>query len=101
MILIASPSKPFTYTAKGTARRQSVIADYDAEIKALYAAVAETTQEIISAPGEWSPTQTLDFIRKTVASVLTTTVDDDADIFQHGCDRCVHPLLSLLNSKNI
>lgn len=91
MILVASPSRPFTYTAKGSARRQAVIADYAAEIKELYAAVSETIQEEISAPLDWSLPQTLEFIRTTISNVLTATVDDDADIFQHGCDRFAIP----------
>ncbi|KAK0203694.1 hypothetical protein DFS33DRAFT_1383956 [Desarmillaria ectypa] len=36
MILVSSPSKPFTYTTKNTARRLPVTDDYEDEIQALY-----------------------------------------------------------------
>ncbi|OBZ79958.1 L-aminoadipate-semialdehyde dehydrogenase large subunit [Grifola frondosa] len=69
MILVASPSKPFTYTAKNTARRQAIINDYEGEIDALYDAVAETTQADIAPPSAWSKDETLAFVRTV-----------------HGCD---------------
>lgn len=87
MILIASPSKPFTYTAKGTARRQAIIADYAEEIDTLYKAVAETTQSDIGAPDVWDLTHTLAFLRQSVTRVLAKDVGDEDDIFQYGCDR--------------
>ena len=90
MILVSSPSKPFTYTAKGTARRQAVIADYEDEINAMYTTVAKSTSEDIAAPEHWTHPLTMDFIRKTVSRVLNSSVDDGVDLFQHGCDRyCV------------
>jgi hypothetical protein len=87
MILVASPSKPFTYTAKATARRQAIIADYDAEISALYDTVKETAQMDVPIPKDWTLPQTLHFVSDVVKKVLTKAVDDDDDIFQHGCDR--------------
>lgn len=36
MILIAQPTKPFSYTAKSTVRRQAVIKEYAAEIDTLF-----------------------------------------------------------------
>ena len=36
MILVASPDKPFTYTAKNTPRRHAIIEDYDQEINQIY-----------------------------------------------------------------
>lgn len=87
MILVAKPSKPFTYTAKNTVRRQAVIADYDDEIDALYAAVQETTQPHISAPTNWTLPSTLMFIRIIVTEVLKREIPDDKDLFESGCDR--------------
>src|SRR5882762_6281096 len=89
MILVASPSKPFTYTAKATARRQAIIADYNYEINALYKAVTETTQIDVIVPEDWDLLQTVQFVRDVVKKVLMKGVDDEDDIFQHGCDRCV------------
>lgn len=44
MITVSSPSKPFIYTVKLTARRQSVTTDYKEEIRALYHATTLLTQ---------------------------------------------------------
>ncbi|KAL5513471.1 hypothetical protein ACEPAH_3870 [Sanghuangporus vaninii] len=86
MILVASPSKPFTYTAKNTARRQVIIEDYAEEIDAIYAAVEESTQANIPLPPSWSFKHALEFTRKTVQGVLKSSIGDDADLFRHGCD---------------
>jgi hypothetical protein len=90
MILVASPSKPFTYTAKATARRQAIIADYNHEIDALYKAVTETTKIDVILPEDWELFQTVQFVRDVVKKVLMKGVDDEDDIFQHGCDRCLY-----------
>jgi hypothetical protein len=87
MILLSSPKKPFVLTAKLTARRQAVIADYDPEIDALYEAVDETAQAVKYFPEEWTEQTSLEFARSLVSSVLKVPVDDDDDIFQHSCDR--------------
>jgi hypothetical protein len=89
MILVASPSKPFQYTSKGSIRRQVTLDLYTAEIEAVYASVEESTQTDIAAPVEWTPELARDFVRKVVHSVLNTPVSDQDDFFQHGCDRCV------------
>ncbi|KAF7355647.1 Acetyl-CoA synthetase-like protein [Mycena sanguinolenta] len=86
MILVAKPNKPFTYTAKMTARRQAIITDYEEEIADVYNAVEETTRSGVSPPVEWNPTSTLDFVRAVVRKVVASSFDDDADIFRHGCD---------------
>lgn len=87
MILVSSPKKPFVLTAKLTARRQAVIAQYDPEIDALYDAVDETTQAVKHFPNEWTKQTSLEFARNLVGSVLKHPVGDDDDIFQHSCDR--------------
>ena len=89
MILVASPSKPFTYTAKATARRQAIIADYDPEIRALYDAMTDATHMNVTVPNSWERPQALHFVRDTVRKVLTKPVDDEDDIFEHGSDRHV------------
>lgn len=87
MILVCAPNKPFTYTAKNTVRRQAVIADYEDEIDALYAAIQEAAQPHISSPTEWSQTSTISFIRIVVTEVLKREISDDEDFFASGCNR--------------
>lgn len=87
MILIASTHKPFQYTAKLTPRRHVVIKMYEDEIEALYNAVDESSQGGITAPVQWTEEATRGFVKENVWSVLGKRVPDDADIFQHGCDR--------------
>ncbi|KAI0272871.1 acetyl-CoA synthetase-like protein [Russula aff. rugulosa BPL654] len=86
MITVASPSKPFAYTAKMTARRQAILKDYEPEINALYDAVEKTSQVDIPIPAEWTPSQSLDYVRHVLHKIMTQKVADDVDIFQHGCD---------------
>ena len=87
MILVSSPKKPFSLTAKLTVRRQAVIAEYEPEIDALYDAVDETAQAVKYFPKEWTEQSSLEFTRNLVGSVLKVPVKDDDDIFQHSCDR--------------
>jgi hypothetical protein len=87
MIIVASPSKPFVHTAKMTARRQAILKDYDLEINALYDTVEKTSQVDIPIPTEWTPSQSLDYVRRVIHKVMTQKVADDVDIFLHGCDR--------------
>ncbi|KAG7092005.1 putative NRPS-like protein biosynthetic cluster [Marasmius oreades] len=86
MVLIASPTKPFTYTMKGTARRQAVLRVYSDEISELYDIFDETTQSNIPLPTFWDMASTTTFVRAVVNSVLTHAIEDDEDIFQHGGD---------------
>ena len=87
MIIVASPSKPFLYTAKMTARRQAILKDYDEEINALYDSVEQTSQVDIPLPIEWTLSQSLDYVRHVIHKVMTQKVADRVDIFGHGCDR--------------
>ena len=87
MIIVSSPNKPFTHTAKGTARRHAVIAEYAPEIDALYANVAESTQADLPPPQQWTLEETSAFVRAVVNNVLERHVEDSQDLFQHGCDR--------------
>lgn len=87
MILVSSPQKPFTYTAKNTARRQAIVAEYDAEIDALYTAVQKTTQPHMNVPSEWTRENALAFVRLVVSEVLKRSIGDSKDMFESGCDR--------------
>ena len=89
MILVSSPGKPFTYTAKNTARRQAILKDYEPEVEALYQAVEETAQAELEPPQSWDLGGSRHFVRTVVNKVLSADVSDDDDIFRKGCDRCV------------
>ncbi|TCD65683.1 putative NRPS-like protein biosynthetic cluster [Steccherinum ochraceum] len=87
MILVTSPSKPFTYTAKNTIRRQAIIKAYESEIEALYAAAAETAQaEDLSPPQSWDVASATAFVRLVVTRVVKGALTDEDDLFQKGCD---------------
>ncbi|KAI0926217.1 hypothetical protein AcV5_008731 [Taiwanofungus camphoratus] len=86
MILVAKPSKPFQYTAKGTVRRGVTLEDYKDEIDALYNAVEESAQSNIPPPARWDIGSATDFVRAVVGKVMVHAVQGGDDIFQHGCD---------------
>lgn len=87
MIIVAPPTKPFTYTAKGTVRRQAVINDFEPEIDSLYKTIEESSQTDLEPPSSWDEPTVREFLRKAVGSALLGDVTDDDDLFQHGCDR--------------
>jgi hypothetical protein len=87
MILVSSPNKPFTYTAKGTPRRHAIIEHYALEINALYATIEKSTQADIPPPLSWELDETTDFVRAVVNRVLDSPVENSQDLFQYGCDR--------------
>ncbi|ETW75335.1 hypothetical protein HETIRDRAFT_461285 [Heterobasidion irregulare TC 32-1] len=87
MIILSSPSKPFSFTPKGTPRRKIVIEDYAPEIQALYTAVEESSQDDIVPPGTWDLNGITQFIRTTVRKVVgREDLADGDDIFQLGAD---------------
>ncbi|KAL6306740.1 hypothetical protein BKA93DRAFT_894740 [Sparassis latifolia] len=86
MILVANPSKPFTYTAKNTARRQAIINLYEDEINEAYNLVEESAQDNIPVSSHWDVVAAREFVRAVVVKVLGRNIDDDDDLFQHGCD---------------
>ena len=87
MIIVASPNKPFEYTAKFSARRQAIIATYEPEIEALYATVEQTTQAELAPPSSWDKESAKAFVKVVVNKVLKSPAADSDDIFQQGCDR--------------
>jgi len=101
MIIVASPSKPFMYTAKMTPRRQAILKDYDNEIDALYDVIEQTSQVDIPPPSNWALSQSLGYVRRIVHKVMTQRVADSVDIFQHGCDRYAVCQVSLSMFVNI
>lgn len=87
MILVSSPSKPFSYTIKGTPRRQVMIATYESEINALYETAEPAAQGDLPEVQDWKEEETVRFIRETIQSVMNKDIGDSDDIFQFGCDR--------------
>ncbi|THG97397.1 hypothetical protein EW026_g4592 [Hermanssonia centrifuga] len=86
MILIASPSKPFMYTAKNNPRRHAIINQYEAEIEAVYATMDESASADIPPPPTWTLDSARDFVRAVVKKTLERAVTDTDDLFQNGCD---------------
>ncbi|THV08167.1 acetyl-CoA synthetase-like protein [Dendrothele bispora CBS 962.96] len=87
LILVASPSKPFTYTAKNTTRNPAIIREYAPEIEALYDSLEESTQASVPAPEKWDAESSTDFARKVVKKVLSNEdIGDEDDLFQNGGD---------------
>ncbi|KAJ3540826.1 hypothetical protein NM688_g6172 [Phlebia brevispora] len=83
MIICSSPSKPFTYTSKNTARRQAVIREYEEEIDALYRSL-DTASLKVALPAAWDQASTEAFVRDVVTKALRRHVEDNADIFRFG-----------------
>ncbi|KAK7470228.1 hypothetical protein VKT23_001662 [Stygiomarasmius scandens] len=87
MILVASPSKPFTYTAKNTTRNPAIIREYTPEIEALYDSLEESTQANVPAPEKWDLESSTGFVRDVVKKVLANEdIRDEDDLFQVGGD---------------
>ncbi len=89
MILVSSPSKPFSYTVKHTARRQVIIDAYEPEIEALYEAVELTAQTELNPPATWEYDDVILFVREVLQKVLKHPIGDHDDFFLAGCDRYV------------
>lgn len=90
MVLVSNPEKPFTFTGKGTPRRQAIINEYKPEIEALYAAADESAQADLEPPSTWTISSSTDFVREVVSRVMEIPVEDNDDIFSLGCDRYVN-----------
>jgi hypothetical protein len=89
LIVVADPSKPVEFTAKGTPRRQFTLDAYQYEIDEAYKAFEESSQHSICAPSIWEPVAVLLFIREVVNNALGFEAQDHADLFRVGADRSV------------
>ncbi|KAF8989318.1 hypothetical protein BDQ17DRAFT_1288574 [Cyathus striatus] len=85
-ILVANPSKPFEYTAKGTPRRHAILKNYDPEIENIYQASENQTLSKVPAPTSWDLTEIRAFLHKIFVSVLEHNVKDSDSIFLAGGD---------------
>ncbi|KAF9505928.1 hypothetical protein BS47DRAFT_1322053 [Hydnum rufescens UP504] len=86
MIILATPTKPFTFSAKGSVRKSAVVASYVDEIEAIYAAAESASSVDVPAPEKWTKESTLDYVKRVVQKVLQVKIGNDDDIFQHGGD---------------
>ena len=80
MVMVALPSKPFTYTAKSTPRRSAIIDNYADEIEALYAAADDASEDDLAPPSSWAYDAAKEFVRAVITRVLEHSVNDDDDI---------------------
>ncbi|KAJ5222267.1 uncharacterized protein N7469_008507 [Penicillium citrinum] len=84
-VAIASQSKPFPLTPKGTVKRRVATNDYAAEIDALYEAGDQINVDQI--PKDASQSDVATYITQVLSDILgTPTVDSNADIFALGVD---------------
>lgn len=99
MIIVAHPSRPFTYNHKGAPKRGAILAEYADDIEAVYTEVEKGVS--IAPPAEWTPATTLEFVRDTVNGILRQPAGDSEDLFECGCDRSVISLLKYLFSISL
>lgn len=89
MILVALPTKPLEYTAKNTARRQRIIAHYQAEIDALYqqADPLNVMGLSLDLPRKWDLNSARAFVGRVVKTALGVGALGDDDDLRYACDR--------------
>ncbi|KAK0492930.1 NRPS-like enzyme [Armillaria luteobubalina] len=86
MILVASPDKPFEFTAKESLRRGAILKAYEQEIEDIYNAVEAASQNVPVPPILTLKTATI-VVRDIVKGALQQdTVGDNDDIFTVGGD---------------
>ncbi|KAH7104870.1 acetyl-CoA synthetase-like protein [Auriculariales sp. MPI-PUGE-AT-0066] len=86
MIIITSPDRSFLMTSKDVPHRGTALKLYAADIDAAYNAFELSPEIRFAPPAEWTVYTTLEFIRSVVRSVVDADLQDDGDLFQHGCD---------------
>ncbi|SJL14868.1 uncharacterized protein ARMOST_18343 [Armillaria ostoyae] len=96
MVLVAKPSKPFEFTAKGTLRRNAILKAYEQEIEDLYKAVDGVSQTDVVIPQLWTLKNVMTMIREIVTAIFERKVDDTDDIFVAGGDSLI--AMSIRNS---
>jgi hypothetical protein len=89
MVIVTDPTKPFSYTAKGTTRRGVILRMYEQEISHAYEALEESSQPSFPIPDTWDADECHEFARNVVKNIIPRHLSDDDDIFQQGCDRYV------------
>ncbi|PYH43451.1 NRPS-like enzyme [Aspergillus saccharolyticus JOP 1030-1] len=87
-IRLASPSKPFKVTPKGTTQRRAVNHDYAEEIDAIYAAAAAAAAAgVPPLPETLDRAHLCEYVRTLVADILgRADLADDEDFYGAGLD---------------
>ena len=82
---LASQSKPFKTTAKGSTQRRHVIKDYENEINEIY---AKSDYEVVpELPVDASLSTVQDYVSKVVSNMLESSeLSDQADFYTAGLD---------------
>ncbi|KAJ7457190.1 hypothetical protein B0H11DRAFT_2243454 [Mycena galericulata] len=87
MIVLATPSRPFQETAKGTPRRHAILEDYAQDIDAAYAAFDNSvTSAVPQAGGEISMQDALEIVRGHVRVNVGPSISDHENLFDAGAD---------------
>ncbi|KAJ7189320.1 hypothetical protein GGX14DRAFT_485207 [Mycena pura] len=87
MIVLATPSRPFQVTAKGTPRRQAILEDYAEDIDAAYVAFNR-----VPAPagprvhGSISINDAVEIVRGQVHANIRPSISDNDNLFDAGAD---------------
>ena len=84
-----STTTPDTMWSEFSQERAATLAQYDADIDALYHNLAVTALTDIAVPTAWTTDATLDYVREVVHHVLPVVTSDADDLFDRGCTRCV------------
>ncbi|KAJ7918834.1 hypothetical protein B0H13DRAFT_2187284 [Mycena leptocephala] len=87
MIVLATPSRPFQVTAKGTPRRQAILEDYAQDIDTAYVsfdrAAPPTSAQV---DREISVNDALEIVRGHVHTNVGPNISDHDNIFEAGAD---------------
>jgi hypothetical protein len=88
MILLATPSRPFQVTAKGTPRRQAILEDYAQDIDAAYVAFNRVSARgDPQVHGSISVNDALEIVRGQVHTNVRPSISDNENLFDAGMDR--------------
>ncbi|KIY43242.1 NAD(P)-binding protein [Fistulina hepatica ATCC 64428] len=80
------PKRPFQFNAKGFPRRVPVLAEYDADVEALYDEVEGTSVPDSNVPEDWTLESAFDFVKQLVHGTMRIKVTAEQNFFLYGCD---------------
>ncbi|KAJ6574353.1 hypothetical protein B0H19DRAFT_1371452 [Mycena capillaripes] len=87
MIVLATPSRPFQVTAKGTPRRRAILEDYAQDIDAVYVAFNRAAAQAgPQVHGKISVNDALEIVRGQVHTNLRPCISDNENLFDAGAD---------------
>ncbi|KAJ5084373.1 hypothetical protein NUU61_008952 [Penicillium alfredii] len=97
---LASKTKPFKLTPKGTTQRRAVVRDYEKEIDAIYAAGMEEDLNV-SVPETLNQDSITDFTRQIIARVLEKDLSSTQDFYGAGLDSLMTIQVSRVLQKSL